>query len=291
MATRIISGLIGVGVFLAVCFCGLLPSLIGVTVLTGLAIREFNRAYSAEIPAESSNYVPVNALLTWVGLLLPMLVYNALQNQVKQSERIEQFSLLLGVLVLVLAFRLRRAFRNEGVLGRLRKSFGIVGMAYVGMLFSSFILLRGISGHLTLRPFPEFDKGAWLMLFTAASVWSTDTFAYFIGKRFGKTPFAPTVSPAKTWEGFLGGFIGAVIVGLLCAQGIGVSLKHGAVVGLIAGTFGPLGDLFESALKRELSIKDFGGIMPGHGGILDRFDSLLFVTPLIYLYLHFIAKI
>ncbi len=299
MVTRIISGLIGMGVFLAVIFCGQLPTLLGVTVLTGLAIREFNRAYTANKsdapPASdadsraSSSHKTINALVAGTGLLFPMLVYSSIQ--VKQVERTEQFSLLLGLLVLALAFRLRRAFRSQGVLGRLKNSFGIVGMAYIGMLFSSFILLRGIPGPLTLRPFPEFDKGAWLMLFTAASVWSTDTFAYFIGKWFGKTPLAPAVSPAKTWEGFLGGFIGAMIVGLLCAQGIGVSLKHGAVVGLIAGIFGPLGDLFESALKRELTIKDFGGIMPGHGGILDRFDSFLFVTPLIYLYLHFIAKI
>lgn len=294
MVTRIISGLVGMGVFLAVCFCGLLPSVIGVTVLAALAIREFNRAYSANADADSplsASQKLLNSLIACTGALFPFLVYNSLLLQEKQAEQIDKFSLLLGFLALALAFRLRRAFREEGVLGRLKGSFGIVGMAYVGMLFSSFILLRGISGRLTLRPFPEFDKGAWLMLFTAASVWATDTFAYFVGKRFGKTPLAPAVSPAKTREGFLGGFIGAIIVGLLCAQGIGISLKHGAVVGLIAGIFGPLGDLFESALKRELSIKDFGGIIPGHGGILDRFDSLLFVTPLIYLYLHFAAKI
>ncbi len=294
MVTRIISAVIGAIVFLTVCFCGQIPSLIGVTVLAALATWEFTRGYAKAFSQRTETDPPApnlsaNALVAWIGLIFPLITYNALRTQ--QTATTNQFAVLLGVLVLVLALRLRRAFRSEGVLGRLKNSYGIVGMMYVGMLFSSFTLLRALPGQLTLSPLPVFDLAAWLMLFTAASVWATDTFAYFVGKRFGKTPFAPKVSPAKTWEGFVGGFIGAIIVGVLCAKGIGISLQHGAIVGLIAGIFGPLGDLFESALKRELALKDFGSIMPGHGGILDRFDSLLFVTPLIYLYLHFIAKI
>jgi phosphatidate cytidylyltransferase len=293
MLTRIISAIIGGGVFLGVCFCGLLPSTIGITVLTAVAIIEFNRGYAkafTALPADSSTPPPskINALITWIGVLFPWFTYSALQSQ---PARVDRIALLLGILVLVLALRLRRPLRDEGVLGRLTYSYGLVGMAYLGLLFSSFVLLRGLPGRLQLTPLPEIDRGAWLMVFTATAVWATDSFAYFVGKAYGKRPFAPRISPAKTWEGFLGGLAGGLVAGLLFAQGIHVSLLHGAVVGLIAGVFGPLGDLFESALKRELNLKDFGSIMPGHGGILDRFDSLLFVTPLIYLYLHFVAKI
>ncbi len=290
MLTRIISAIVGAVLFLVVCFCGLLPSTIGVTVLLAVAIIEFNRGYKRRAGEDGKPApVPLNALLTWIGLFFPWLTYSALKMH--QPFQMERIALLQGALVLVLALRLRRAYRGEGILGQLRGSYGLVGMIYLGLLFSSFVLLRGLPGRLQLAGLPEFDQGAWLMVFTASAVWATDSFAYFVGKSFGKRRMAPEISPAKTWEGFLGGLVGGVVAGLLFALGIHASLGEGAVVGLIAGVFGPLGDLFESALKRELNIKDFGSIMPGHGGILDRFDSLLFVAPLIYLYLHFVAKI
>lgn len=290
MLIRIISAVIGAVVFLTVCFCGLLPSTIGVTVLLFVAIMEFNRGYQKKpIEQGQRSPLPLNSVLTVFGLLFPWLTYSAVQTH--QSLQIEKISLLQGALVLVLALRLRRAYRGEGILGQLQRSYGLIGMMYLGLLFSSFVLLRGLPGRLQLVGLPEFDRGAWLMIFTASAVWATDSLAYFVGKAFGKRKMVPKISPAKTWEGFLGGLMGGVIAGLLFAKGIHLSLSDGAMVGLIAGIFGPLGDLFESALKRELEIKDFGAIMPGHGGILDRFDSLLFVAPLIYLYLHFVAKI
>ncbi len=90
-------------------------------------------------------------------------------------------------------------------------------------------------------------------------------------------------------EGSLGGLIFALITGALFGAWIHLPLVHGLVIGGMAGIMGQWGDLFESALKREIGIKDFGNIMPGHGGALDRFDSLLFVTPLAFCYLHFLA--
>ena len=123
------------------------------------------------------------------------------------------------------------------------------------------------------------------MLCIAVCVWSTDTFAYFAGKAIGKHKLAPKLSPGKTIEGFVGGFIGAMAAGALFAHWIGLTWTNGIVIGAISGLIGPLGDLFESGLKRELGLKDFGTIMPGHGGVLDRFDSLMFVAPVAYLYL------
>ena len=127
------------------------------------------------------------------------------------------------------------------------------------------------------------------MLFVAVCVWMTDTGAYLVGRKWGKHKLAPALSPNKTVEGSLGGLALALLTGALFGLWIHLPLRDGLAVGLIAGVMGQVGDLFESALKREIGIKDFGGIMPGHGGALDRFDSLLFVTPLAFCYLHFLA--
>ena len=125
------------------------------------------------------------------------------------------------------------------------------------------------------------DIGARLFLCAVFSVWSTDSFAYFGGKAFGKRKLAPTVSPNKTVEGSL--------IGAACGIGIGtlfgVLLLHSAmlgfIIGIVGGFAGQVGDLLESAIKRRLGIKDFGGLLPGHGGVLDRFDSLMVVCTLL----------
>ena len=124
------------------------------------------------------------------------------------------------------------------------------------------------------------------MLFVAVCVWATDTFAYFVGRGCGKHKLSPILSPAKTVEGAIGGLLGAVGVGIIFGLWIHLPIFRAVGVGLIAGIVGQIGDLFESALKRELGIKDFGSVMPGHGGALDRFDSLLFVAPFAYLFLN-----
>jgi phosphatidate cytidylyltransferase len=178
-----------------------------------------------------------------------------------------------------------RAWNKGGMLGWFRVFYGKVGFWYIGGTFASFVLLRALPGRIRVGGFAEADRGAWIMLCIAVCVWSTDTFAYFAGKAIGKHKLAPKLSPGKTIEGFVGGFIGAMAAGALFAHWIGLTWTNGIVIGAISGLIGPLGDLFESGLKRELGLKDFGTIMPGHGGVLDRFDSLMFVAPVAYLYL------
>ncbi|HMK93727.1 MAG TPA: phosphatidate cytidylyltransferase, partial [Thermoleophilia bacterium] len=109
------------------------------------------------------------------------------------------------------------------------------------------------------------------------------TVAYFTGRYFGATPMAPRLSPKKTWEGFVGGFIGTVLMVVfigLYYRGIGE--LHALLLGLLIGVMGPIGDLFESLVKRDVEIKDAGRFFPGHGGILDRFDGLLFAAVASY---------
>jgi len=119
-------------------------------------------------------------------------------------------------------------------------------------------------------------------------MWSNDIMAYFIGKRFGKTPLAKKISPNKTVEGFAGGFVGSLIMAFIVMLAIpGGYGTHWFAVAAIIAIAGPIGDLFESALKRKAEIKDSGNLLPGHGGFLDRFDALLFSLPFIFLYLLF----
>lgn len=124
------------------------------------------------------------------------------------------------------------------------------------------------------------------------SIWINDTMAYIVGSLIGKTPFSK-ISPKKTWEGTAGGAILCVVVIALLGACIPVAqtvpIKHWIVIAALCAIFGTLGDLFESKLKRMANVKDSGSFMPGHGGFLDRFDSLLLAAPAVWLYLELIA--
>jgi phosphatidate cytidylyltransferase len=122
---------------------------------------------------------------------------------------------------------------------------------------------------------------------------ASDIVAYFAGRQFGHRPLAPSISPGKTIEGFVAGALAAVVVGIIIGKEITPwgGIKHGLLLGLVVAIFAPIGDLFESLIKRDLEVKDSGTALAGHGGLLDRFDSLLLVLPAVYYladYLHLV---
>jgi phosphatidate cytidylyltransferase len=124
-----------------------------------------------------------------------------------------------------------------------------------------------------------------------ASIWVCDSAAYFAGRAFGRHRLFERVSPKKSWEGAVAGFVGAVaafVVGKVIALPY-LGLAEAVFCGVIVGVFGQVGDLAESLLKRDAGVKDSSSLIPGHGGILDRFDSLMFVSPLLFFYLDFIV--
>jgi phosphatidate cytidylyltransferase len=143
-------------------------------------------------------------------------------------------------------------------------------------------------GGLGLAPLAALRAGpdglAWVIS-ALVITWANDTCAYFAGRAFGRHKLYPTVSPNKTWEGFAGGFVGS-IGGLFIARLVFPVLRpvDCLVLGVAGGVFGPLGDLCESMLKRSYGAKDSGFLVPGHGGILDRVDALLFNVPVVYVY-------
>jgi phosphatidate cytidylyltransferase len=163
----------------------------------------------------------------------------------------------------------------------------IAGALYVGLAFAHLVLLRFADQALTMATqFGPLSAGAVYLWLAFVGTWSSDTFAFFVGKNFGRHKLAPKVSPGKTWEGTVGGVAGSVIgvaaMGALCALPLG----HSAAIGLLVGIVAPLGDLVESSLKRFCCVKDSGRLLPGHGGVLDRFDSVMFAAPAVYYYLQ-----
>lgn len=138
-----------------------------------------------------------------------------------------------------------------------------------------------------LAPLAMLDEGRWWLLFLLVVIWSNDTFAYFTGRKFGKHKLAPVISPKKTVEGAIGGIVGGAIAGLILVHFSGMDSDplSTVLITAVAGLVAMAGDLAESLLKRGAGVKDSGSIIPGHGGILDRIDSLIFPVPLLYYYL------
>lgn len=160
---------------------------------------------------------------------------------------------------------------------------------YIGLLFSHFGMLREISNTTInvagINNMPLGEVFLWLVLF---GTWSSDTFAYIFGCAFGKRPLCQAVSPKKSIEGAVAGFLGCVVVVVyLGSFYLGLDVIKMLILALIIAIFAPLGDLVESLLKRSFGTKDSGNIFPGHGGVLDRFDSLLFAIPIAYYFIRY----
>ncbi|MBS4912835.1 MAG: phosphatidate cytidylyltransferase [Veillonella sp.] len=165
-------------------------------------------------------------------------------------------------------------------------TYASFGFFYINGGFAALLILRENSAYeFFSMPFTAPHMGelmVWLLLFCT---WASDTFAYFAGRKWGKRRIVPRISPNKTLEGFIGGFIGCVFTAIVYSWITGIPVGLGAMIGLLTGIVAPLGDLFESKLKRHCHLKDSGVLLPGHGGVLDRFDSLLFAAPMILAYL------
>jgi phosphatidate cytidylyltransferase len=148
----------------------------------------------------------------------------------------------------------------------------VAGVLYVGLLLSHLVWLR------------DLDFGREWVLFALFVTFASDTAAYFIGRRWGRDPLAPDISPGKTWQGAVAGVIAAIVMGLILLNLFELPLNYGQVVllALAVSVFGQLGDLVESLFKRNMNTKDSGDAMPGHGGILDRLDSVIFAGIVVY---------
>ena len=220
-----------------------------------------------------------------------------------------KLQMLITVLFLFVVLTLLiELFRNKGSLF-LNVGYTILGVVYIGLFLGALIGIRELFGnefpHWLLRQHIDgamgisdssmhvitYAWGGFTIISIFASIWICDTAAYFGGLAMGKHKLFERVSPNKTWEGALWGFAGAVFT-MMVAQKLFVSyleFHQAIVIGLIIGIFGQLGDLVESLFKRDAGVKDSSNIIPGHGGVFDRFDSLIFVSPILYLYIDFVV--
>ena len=165
----------------------------------------------------------------------------------------------------------------------------VFGVVYVALLAGCLIGVRMISDVSRLG---STHLAAKLLTTFFAIVMMTDTGAYYTGRSIGRRKLAPRISPGKTIEGAIGGFVMAMVTGLLCKLAFfsEIPVSHALVLGALIGAIGQIGDLAESMLKRAAGVKDSGAILPGHGGMLDRVDSLLFCAPVLYYYSRLFAS-
>jgi phosphatidate cytidylyltransferase len=152
------------------------------------------------------------------------------------------------------------------------------GLLFIAMPFSYLVRLNDIE-----------RSGRQLVLFTLCLVWAGDMLAYFVGRGFGRVPMAPALSPKKTWEGALGNILGSLLVAVFFARWMQIDVVVLMVVAGLANIAGQMGDLIESAYKRGASVKDSGKLLPGHGGVLDRVDSLILAAPVVWVLYQWIS--
>lgn len=264
MKQRIITAVIAAALFIPVVIWGGLPFTLLVYALAAVGLFEILRMKGLTIYS-------VHGFITLFALFM-VLIPNEWTDLLLKTTGYTKIELALIAVLLLLSYTVlvKNRFTFEDA------AFSILGALYVGIGFFYFIETR--------------TAGIDYVIFALVIVWTTDSGAYFTGKKFGKKKLWPDISPNKTVEGFLGGIAYAIIAALIFQWISPISSSYIllVVVAIVVSVFGQIGDLVESALKRHYKVKDSGNILPGHGGILDRFDSLLFVLPLLH-FLHFVG--
>lgn len=261
MKQRVITAIIALVLFIPIIFIGGLPIELTGALLAAVGVYELFRMKGLEIKSLEG----VLAILAAVALVFPINNYLGLP----MGEFGLYYLFIMAIMVIPVLSK------NTYTLDE--ASFPVLVSLYVGMGFKYFVAARGTTDGLTI------------LLFGLFIVWATDIGAYLVGRQFGKNKLAPAISPNKTLEGSVGGIISALVVALIFLMFVNSQAVFGyngivmLLMTIVLSMVGQLGDLVESAYKRHYGVKDSGKILPGHGGILDRFDSLLFVFPVMHI--------
>ncbi len=268
-AQRVIVALISIPLIIALCYLGNIYFFLFAAVVGLISFYEFyslakNKGINVNMP---------------VGMLA---VFFILLNNYHHFVSLYSF-----FLVMVFVLTLIELFRNNGsAINNIGAT--LLGVMYIGMFAGALVSIR--------RIYPVdselFAGGGYIIIAMLASIWLCDSAAFFIGIRFGKHKMFPRISPKKSWEGAIAGFVFSVLTMVAAKFIILVFLSWVTIIafGIIVGIIGQLGDLVESMFKRDAGVKDSSSLIPGHGGIFDRFDSLLYTAPVIYIYLEYIGR-
>ncbi|MCI8835557.1 MAG: phosphatidate cytidylyltransferase [Ruminococcus sp.] len=261
--TRLLSGILLVILALVTILTGGTLLFATVAAISVIGMRELYRVFQME-----------NKLMGVCGYVFLLLYYGLLLMRPYMGENAQEYltGLFLAFLICLMAVMV---FSYPGYhANQLLAAF--FGLFYVGVMLSYIYQIRILPG------------GAYTVWLVFICSWGCDTCAYCVGMLIGKHKMAPRLSPKKSVEGGVGGVVGAALLGLLYAAAInhwgnaGVDVLSFAVIGAVGGAISQVGDLGASAIKRNYDIKDYGTLIPGHGGILDRFDSVIFTAPIIY---------
>ena len=274
--TRVIVAAIGIPIALAIIYVGGWPLTVLLTLVAVLVALEFFRLVEKKGPRPMAVFGAVVAALFVVLAGL-------------DPQRGPEGGGFATLLVLALLGAPVLAIWTRGVAGNpmLSTSATVAGAGYSGALLSFGLFLRHLPGH------ADALHGTALVLVPLLLTWASDTFAYFVGRQWGTRKLIPSVSPGKTMQGATGAVVGTVLVAVgyaLLLQRFPtyrIGIAEAIALGLLISVAAQVGDLAESLFKRDAGVKDSGTLLPGHGGALDRFDSLLFTLPIGYFFLRY----
>ncbi len=259
MTARLLTAVVGIAAVIALVTAGGIPLTAAIFIVAAIAWMEYARMM------KKWTHVYTGPALTAVFLMIGAAASSSLP--LFAAAVLCSFVFLLFLILVIPREDMGALFST------------VVGALYFGIGFGSFLYLRG-GDDLLPAGAASIHSGIFLLWLALIGTWSSDTFAYIVGKNLGRHKMAPHISPNKTMEGLAGGIVGCVAMCLAYASYFEFSLLQAFFLSVMTAVAAPMGDLFESYVKRVCGIKDSGHILPGHGGMMDRFDSLLFVAPL-----------
>jgi len=238
----------------------------------GLMVLSLGGMYEFYKACKKKNYNPMK----FIGYAMCLIYYLTLKSKLDGNLLMAIIVLALIIMLCIPVIKLEYTFIDIAIT--------LLGFVYVAVFFSL----------ITLVNYKE--HGAYLLWLVFISSWLCDTTAYYAGRFLGKKKLCPKVSPKKTIAGSIGGLLGSTaactIFGIyINSVGVSISIIHFVVIGLLCGVFCQFGDLIASSIKRYVDLKDYSNLIPGHGGILDRFDSILFSSVIVYYYITLIVGI
>jgi len=307
LPTRVAVALVAIPVIVWAAMAGSYFFFFFVALISAISLHEF---YAL---AEKKGAFPLKTIGLIAGFVVNgAFIYERLQVEVfsffaSRGLRLSMFSQLQFLLVTSLVFLLLvlviELFRQKGS-PIVNAGTTVLGVMVVSLFFGTLIEIRELfpygfpvskffsvtmAGEVELATISRW--GGYTIVSLLASIWICDTAAYFGGLTFGRHRLFERVSPKKSWEGAIFGFVGALLT-MLAARSLVLDylrFQDALIIGIIVGVFGQVGDLVESRFKRDAGVKDTSAIIPGHGGMYDRFDSLVFVAPFVYLYIDFVV--
>jgi phosphatidate cytidylyltransferase len=256
---RLITAVVGILAVLALVYFGSWAMAIAICAVSLIALDEYRKMLAKK---GISIFLPLTA---------PMLCIVILAAALGSLPLFLSTFMLFFVLMLFIVLKIKQSQMNSLI-------YSDFGLAYMGLGFGSLMYLREASDLIPASSVSIYE-GIFLILFCLIGTWASDSFAYLVGRKWGKHKMAPHISPNKTVEGLIGGIVGCIVLCLIFAGACSFDLGNALLMSIVVAIAAPIGDLFESYIKRACDVKDSGSILPGHGGMMDRFDSLLFVAP------------